>query len=380
MLKILVSWLHWRARRARKPTILPQGVRTLAAVELTRLGDFISILSALRALREHFPASHIHVVTNIAHVPLLALCEGGIETIGVRRANSVIGLLDALRSLRRSKPELVFSMSPSNRNAALALASGAPFIAGYLRPAESMTPFLDVTPVESIGLSDTPRLTFSSESIHDRAWKVLETLGIHRLQDPPGLFRLWKPAPAVLERLRSIGVRKPYIVVHPFSGWEFRSWPLGEFAVLAEKILDKTEREVVFVCRSVEAAQLEPLQLHLEGRRGAHFFPSGDILDTAALIRDADLFIGNDSGPLHLAALLGVPVIGLFGPASPEHTAPRNAAGTFLYHKVSCSPCTQTRCTMPANSCMRRITVDEVSDAAMRLLGPSRTNAVASYG
>jgi len=360
--------------------MLPHSVRTLAAIELTRLGDFISILPALKALRGRFPAAHIRVITSAAHAPLLALCDSGIEPVGVRRPGSMVGLLDALRSLRRSKADVVFSMSPSNRNAALALASGAPVIVGYLHGAESMTPFLEVTPVESIGLSEAPHLTFTSESINDRAWKVLETIGFARVQDPPGLFRSWKPVPEVLERLGSIGIRKPYIVVHPFSGWEFRSWPLGEFAKLAERILEKSERQIVFVCHSDEAAQLELLQRLLAGKRGAHFFPSTDILDSAALIRASDLFIGNDSGPLHLAALLGVPVIGLFGPASPEHTAPRNAQGTFLYKRVSCSPCTQTRCTMPVDSCMTRITVDEVCDAAIRQLGVPRTNAVASYG
>lgn len=98
------------------------------------------------------------------------------------------------------------------------------------------------------------------------------------------------------------------------------------------------------------------------------------------MIQRADLFIGNDSGPLHLAALLGVPVVGLFGPATPEHTAPYAARGVFVYRKVPCSPCSQTLCTMPANSCMNRITVEEVYDAASGLLAQTRTDTVASHG
>lgn len=110
------------------------------------------------------------------------------------------------------------------------------------------------------------------------------------------------------------------------------------------------------------------------------FFPSSDVLDTAAMIQGAGLFVGNDSGPLHLAALLGVPVVGLFGPAPPERTAPFASRGVFMYRQVACSPCTQTTCAMPGNSCMNRIAVQEVFDVASGLLGGARAGSVAIHG
>jgi ADP-heptose:LPS heptosyltransferase len=72
--------------------------------------------------------------------------------------------------------------------------------------------------------------------------------------------------------------------------------------------------------------------------------------------------------------------VGLFGPALPAHTAPYAARSVFIYEKVSCSPCTQTHCIIPANSCMSRITVEEVFDAANGLLGEARAYPVASHG
>jgi ADP-heptose:LPS heptosyltransferase len=125
---------------------------------------------------------------------------------------------------------------------------------------------------------------------------------------------------------------------------------------------------------------MDPLRSAFSGNERVVFAPSSDIMDTAAVIRHAELFIGNDSGPLHLAALLGVPVVGLYGPAPPEQTAPYAGRGVFLYRKVSCSPCTQTVCTMPENSCMNRITVEEVYDVASGLLGGLRADPVASHG
>jgi ADP-heptose:LPS heptosyltransferase len=168
--------------------------------------------------------------------------------------------------------------------------------------------------------------------------------------------------------------------MHPFSGWEFRSWPLSRFRSLAERMLGQFPSGVVFLCSDLEASRLKPLRDAFRGAERMVFAPSSDILDSAAVIQQADLFVGNDSGPLHLAALLGVPVVGLFGPALPGQTAPCAARGVFIYEKISCSPCTQTRCIIPASSCMSRITVEEVFDAANRLLGEARAYKVASDG
>ncbi len=380
MLKFLVSWLRWRARRARTSTFLPAGVRTLVVVELTRLGDFITILPPLRALRTRFPSARTYVVTSEAHAPLLALCEPGLHVISIRNPNSFPGFLRALRMVRGTHPDLVCSMGPANRNAALALASGAPFIVGYLNGTDSLTPFLGVTPVESIGFSGLANVTFTSENIQDRPWKVLQSIGLTTPRAPVISFPRWKPDERLLARVRSLGLKGRYVIIHPFSGWEFRSWPTGHFRALAERMLRQLPHDVVFLCRDNEADQLKPLQDAFRGRHRVLFVPSSDIIDSAAMIQRADLFIGNDSGPLHLAALLGVPVLGLFGPALPEHTAPDAARGVFLYRKVACSPCTQTRCIMPANSCMNRITVDEVYDAASGLLAQARTDTVASHG
>jgi heptosyltransferase-1 len=380
MLKFLVSWLRWRARRARKSTFLPAGVHTLVAIELTRLGDFITILPALRALRNSFPTARIHVVTSDAQAPLLALCEPGLDVISVHRPGSLFGFFRALRMVREKCPDLVCSMGPANRNAALALASGASFIVGYLNGTDSLTPFLGVTPVESIGFFGGANVTFTSENIQDRPWKVLQSIGLSTPRDPLLSFPRWKPDERHMARLRSLGLERQYVIIHPFSGWEFRSWPLAQFRSLAERLLQHIPHGIVFLCHEDESEKLRPLQEALRDRDRVLFIPSSDILDSAALIRHADLFIGNDSGPLHLAALLGVPVVGVFGPAHPEHTAPFAAQGVFVYRKVSCSPCTQTRCTMPDNSCMNRITVEEVYDAATGLLGELRADSVAIHG
>ncbi|MEW6511514.1 MAG: glycosyltransferase family 9 protein [Bacteroidota bacterium] len=362
MFRLLVSWLRWRALRARKSDFLVSGIRSLVIIELTRLGDFVTVLPVIRRFRQSFPGAVIHVVVERSYAPLVSLCEPGIDLIPVSESSSPLQFARTLRLVRRLRPDLACSMSPANRNAAMALASGAPFIVGYLNGTDSLTPFLGVSPVESIGIRERAGLHFGQENIQTRSWKVLHSLGFRESREATDAFETWKPAGHTIDQLHARGVVNgcPYIVVHPFSGWEYRSWPIDAFARFTESVLEEFGHDVVFVCHESERSQLDPLRELFHDSPRVRFFPSNDLIETAAVLRGADVFVGNDSGPLHLAALLGVPVIGLFGPASPALTAPLSARGTWIYRPVACSPCDQIRCVRPENPCMSLITPEVV--------------------
>jgi heptosyltransferase I len=89
---------------------------------------------------------------------------------------------------------------------------------------------------------------------------------------------------------------------------------------------------------------------------------------TALLLSRAALFIGTDSGPMHLAAALGTTFLGLYGPTSPGHTAPRIGRGSALYAGFPCSPCDQSTCVRPADPCMPHHTAEEVFRVAAGIL------------
>jgi ADP-heptose:LPS heptosyltransferase len=90
----------------------------------------------------------------------------------------------------------------------------------------------------------------------------------------------------------------------------------------------------------------------------------------------SSLFVGNDSGPMHIAAAVGTPVVGLFGPSSPEKFSPRGAPTRVLYKDLPCSPCGQSGCTAGSDGCMRAIRLEDVRGAVVSLIeevgaGPS---------
>ena len=89
-------------------------------------------------------------------------------------------------------------------------------------------------------------------------------------------------------------------------------------------------------------------------------FNGYSLLDFEALSSKASLMIGNESGPMHLAAAENIPVIGLFGPGEPHVFSPFGKKTTFIHHKLECNPCGQIHCVHPELTCMQRISVEEI--------------------
>jgi ADP-heptose:LPS heptosyltransferase len=94
-----------------------------------------------------------------------------------------------------------------------------------------------------------------------------------------------------------------------------------------------------------------------------------DLRGLAAVAARARAFVGNDSGPLHIAASQGTPVVALFGPNTPLRFAPRGAPSRVLWARTACSPCDQKRCRRPDEPCMEAISVGEAAAALAELLG-----------
>lgn len=102
--------------------------------------------------------------------------------------------------------------------------------------------------------------------------------------------------------------------------------------------------------------------------------PSGNatgfsLQELAALIKKSDVLVTNDSGPMHIAAAVGTPVVALFGPTEPARTGPYTENCIVIKKEMDCSPCFRSRCTKKSFECMEFITVDEVFEAVKKLLG-----------
>jgi ADP-heptose:LPS heptosyltransferase len=163
---------------------------------------------------------------------------------------------------------------------------------------------------------------------------------------------------------------RPRIVLHPFARWRTKLWELEGWRALARALLAEGSGLILTGSREDESAAgailagLDPSPLSLVGRLS--------LTQLTAVLREVDLMITVDSGPMHIAAAVGTPVVALFGPTDPRRTGPLGP-GRVLRRELPCSPCLQRRCQIADTyRCMRDITVAEVLDAAHDLLQPRR--------
>ena len=159
-----------------------------------------------------------------------------------------------------------------------------------------------------------------------------------------------------------------FVVFHTGARKLLRRWALQKWAELAVFLYQRYELQVIFVGGEEDMADIEKIRKRLPFQTYC-FVGEGDLLSYAALAGRARLMVGNESGPMHMAAAMGVPVIALFGPGQPEIFAPYGAGNRYLHVKLACNPCDQINCIHPKNPCINRIEVQDVLREAATLLG-----------
>jgi ADP-heptose:LPS heptosyltransferase len=375
--RVLIAVLRFIARLREVREFGPADVRSVLVVELSRLGDVVSMLPVIHSLSKEFPNAIVHLLADRHFDSLLNSLDLDIKVHTVSISDSFWGMVRVLRTVRQIRADLSISISPPKRNALAVLASGSPYKVGYLKYTDSLTPYLLTIPVESFGFRLSQEVSYGRENIEDRASKICEALGsstsntrrqLSLKSDVQELMR-------AVSKERGIVLDGSYVVIHPFARWEYRTWDLSRFNALADRIVQSFGEDVVFVYSQDDAKRIEHYRILHEGNARVHFFSPASVLELAVVTKGASLFVGNDSGPLHLAAGLGVIVIGLFGPAEPDLTAPRLAKGGFLYKRVECSPCEQRVCVRKDDPCMGLISIDEVYEAVAHALSSEAVGA-----
>jgi 3-deoxy-D-manno-octulosonic-acid transferase/heptosyltransferase-1 len=156
---------------------------------------------------------------------------------------------------------------------------------------------------------------------------------------------------------------KKFIAINPVAYWETKLWNNEKFAHLADLINNKLRIKVVFT-----GSEREPIEkiASLMTSESINLGGTTSLLDLAYLYKKAQMVITTDSGPMHLAAAVGTPVIALFGPTDPARTGPYGVNHTIIRAGLSCSPCFLKKCS--TKKCMEDITPQQVFAAVERKL------------
>jgi lipopolysaccharide heptosyltransferase II len=161
--------------------------------------------------------------------------------------------------------------------------------------------------------------------------------------------------------------RRPVVVLLPSSRWATKRWPADCFAALADRVTAELDGAALFLGGAGDAPLVERIRGMMMMKGKSLSLAGGtSIKQSAALLSRAAAVVANDSGPMHLAAALGAPVVALYGPTSPARTGPYGGNVRVFKSTRECAPCFDPECDDP--KCMRDISVDEVFDAVRGFL------------
>lgn len=157
--------------------------------------------------------------------------------------------------------------------------------------------------------------------------------------------------------------QKHLVAVNPVALWATKLWQNEKFAQLCDRIIEELSSTVIFT-----GSDREPLASIQSCMKNKSINVGGEttLRDLACLYQHSDLLITTDSGPMHLAAAVGTPVVALFGPTDPARTGPYGEGHTVIRKNLPCSPCFLKKC--DSMNCMSDITTEEVFEAVRAIL------------
>ncbi|AMY11668.1 Lipopolysaccharide core heptosyltransferase RfaQ [Luteitalea pratensis] len=356
-------------------------------VRLRLIGDVVFTTPIIGALRRAWPDAHLAYLIEPAAAPVVGHHPALNDVILAPRTRGWRRIRDDFRlgrRLRRDRYDLVLDLHSGPRASWLTWLSGAPRRVGF----EVQGRHWAYTDVVARPREIRPR--HSVENQWDILAPVLPGLeGPSPMRDPVTMVHAPEADASVDAWMRREGLSAAdsLIVIHVSAGNAFRRWPLLSFVALADRLsVGEPNRRIILTSGPSEAAAAaEVVRLVRERRPSAPqaVRTCGDMsLDELhALVGRARLYIGGDSGPLHVAATTRTPIVGLYGPTLPVRSAPwrdpQLSSAAVDVGALPCRPCQQRVCVPGDFRCLTHITVDAVVAAAERALSlpASRTGA-----
>ncbi len=335
------------------PPLAEYEARRVALLKPSALGDIVHSLPVLTALRQRYPGAHITWVVNRGYEPLLRGHPDLDDTLpfdrGMTRAGPVFGALNFVRFLGRLRArhfDLVIDLQGLFRSAVMVLATGARRRVGLASAREGASwSYTDVVPVPD------------PHAIHavERYWRVAEALGVGA---GPVRFRVPLTEPA--RRWAAALLRdcpRPWLVFAVGARWMTKRWPPQHFAELGRRAQRDFGGTVLFIGGPDETPLARQTAAGLSGAT-RDLTRATTLPQLAALLSQADAVVANDTGPLHLAAALGRPVVAPYTCTQVRLTGPYQARGGCVETEVWCRGSLRKRC--DRLECMTELTPDRL--------------------
>lgn len=361
-------------------------IRRILLLRLERIGDLLMVLEAIGDARAAWPEAEIDLVVGSWNASLASVVAGVNRVLvadvpWLAREGTGLSwptLLGTARGWRNY--DLAINFEPDIRSNLLAWLTGAPRRVGYwtgggaafLTRSEAYEPSSHV----AANARELVARAASTDLTRRRGGAETQDVGTSEPRNPgTSEQHLTLPATALARAATILGPNGPWIGVHSSGGRESKQWHLDRFAEVARVLGRERHATIVLTGSAADRPMVETVKRGIgDAVRVVDASTEPDLIVLAAILARLDLLVTGDTGPMHLAAAVGTPVVALFGPADPRRYGPLVEQRRVVRVDLPCSPCGQVRlpperCRGHVPDCMDGITVAAVVQAAHELLG-----------
>ena len=345
-------------------------------VRLRSIGDVVLTLPALQALHDWRPDLRIHMLVEPLCAPLVEGHPAISEVIVLRK------FWDTVRQLRRRHFAIAFNMHGGPTSAFLTRLSGAPVRVCWAQ--RQFSSFYNVQVPIGFPVAGRKEMHTAEHRLQQFLWTGLPEKPLPAAKVYAGA----NAADLVRQKLAELGISpgEPYAVLRPGASQANKRWPVERFAAIA-RWLREAHGIATVVNLGPGDAQIEAdVKQHFASivnsgvnSAGGVIMDSLDLRALIALLAGSCFFLGNDTGPTHIAAALGKKCVVIFGASDSRVWSPWKAEHRIVENPFPCSQCPRGRCeSLPASQCIFSITVEQVREACEALLPQSRESRLRS--
>ncbi|HEX5453906.1 MAG TPA: glycosyltransferase family 9 protein [Stellaceae bacterium] len=363
-----------------RPALPRAAIRKILALKLDHIGDCITAFPALRRLRRAFPEARITVLTSPASRPVWAWEPGVDDTIEFEffHPRSDFGehkhsdeAWDTLRArLAPERFDLAIDLRKHPETRPVLRHAGARFLAGF--DFRSQFPWLDV----ALDWGGDQIYARKHQHVSDDLVNLVDAVAAACEEARQTIVAAPPPDAAAAALAAGLPGAGPLVCVHPAAGSAIRQWPVAGFAWVIDRLVAEYDARVVLVGAPAEEETAEAVRrLVCRPERVASLIGILPLAGLPGLLAGCALFLGNNSGPKHLAAGLGVPTVGVHGgTVDVREWGPVGPAAVAVSREVACSPCYLPYAEECPRGvvCLAELAPVHVYEACRRLLLPRR--------
>lgn len=343
-------------------------------VRLGALGDIVHAIPVSAALRQAFPSAQIDWLVSAKHREILDLIPSLDRRVAINDrvgAGGGLSFFGAIQELRRCRYDVALDLQGLMKSAFLARASGASRVVGFDRSnvREPLARVFYSAGSDALGAEDAqvfdPRDT---RHVVELNLGLLQAIGV---QASVPAFPIDPVESVVASKMRERSGGQ-YALLNPGAAWPNKRWPPRRFAEVAVALRERHDLVSVILWGPGERGLAEET---VQSARGAAILtPETSIADIVALARGARVMVSGDTGPTHIGAAVGVPIVGLYGPTRPERNGPW-ALDDITVSRAAICECHHLRRCKRQRMCLLDIDVSEVVQAVDTRLAAGKPRA-----